>query len=141
MRNVIAIASLFAVVASTAPTSVSAGTQRTLFDRPAGVAQLPVGRLVADPLGNLYDATTLGGTGTGTIYRLSPPGAGLSAWSLTVLHAFRPGDGSYPVGGLVRDGSGRLFGTTSSGGAGHGTVFILEQNPITLDRSLRRRTC
>ena len=43
----------------------------------------------------------------------------------TVLYSFTNGlDGGYPFGGLVRDSSGNLYGTTYSGGASSvGTVF------------------
>jgi hypothetical protein len=35
----------------------------------------------------------------------------------TVLHAFTgPPDGAYPIGGLIRDKNGNLYGTTNSGG-------------------------
>jgi uncharacterized repeat protein (TIGR03803 family) len=56
------------------------------------------------------------------VYKLAPGG------KLTVLHAFASGnDGAYPYGGLVRDESGNLYGTTEYGGAvyGEGTVFRL----------------
>jgi uncharacterized repeat protein (TIGR03803 family) len=46
--------------------------------------------------------------------------------TLTVLHSFISGntDGSTPWGGLVRDSSGNLYGTTYSGGTGNeGVVF------------------
>jgi uncharacterized repeat protein (TIGR03803 family) len=46
--------------------------------------------------------------------------------TITVLHAFSGPDGSHPNGGLVADGQGNLYGTTSAGGAeGLGTVFKL----------------
>jgi uncharacterized repeat protein (TIGR03803 family) len=46
-----------------------------------------------------------------------------------VLHAFAgQADGAIPFGGLVRDKSGNLFGTTSRGGtANFGTVFKLDR--------------
>jgi uncharacterized repeat protein (TIGR03803 family) len=43
-----------------------------------------------------------------------------------VLYSFMGGtDGAYPIAGLVRDGQGNLYGTTSGGG-GCGTVFKLD---------------
>ncbi len=44
-----------------------------------------------------------------------------------VLHRFRSGkDGSTPIGGLIEDASGNLYGTTTNGGvADYGTVFQL----------------
>jgi uncharacterized repeat protein (TIGR03803 family) len=43
----------------------------------------------------------------------------------TVLYNFSGGaDGGLPLGGVIRDSSGNLYGTTSYGGSGNtGTVF------------------
>ena len=50
----------------------------------------------------------------------------VGAVTTTVLHAFAGPDGAHPNGGLVADGQGNLYGTTSAGGAeGLGTVFKL----------------
>jgi uncharacterized repeat protein (TIGR03803 family) len=47
-------------------------------------------------------------------------------WTETVLHFFTSGaDGHDPEGGVILDRSGALYGTTSSGGVGNGTVFKL----------------
>ena len=44
--------------------------------------------------------------------------------TLTVLHTFSGGgDGATPTAGLTIDQAGNLYGTTSVGGAGYGTVF------------------
>jgi uncharacterized repeat protein (TIGR03803 family) len=56
-----------------------------------------------------------------------------SAWAQStykVLHAFKGGnDGSRPVGGVIFDPAGNLYGTTNLGGAyGDGTVFKLTPN-------------
>jgi uncharacterized repeat protein (TIGR03803 family) len=49
------------------------------------------------------------------------------AQAFTVLHSFTGSDGAAPYAGLVRDGMGNLYGTTSAGGAyAHGTVFKLD---------------
>jgi uncharacterized repeat protein (TIGR03803 family) len=46
---------------------------------------------------------------------------------LTVLHEFDGTDGGHSLGGLVRDGAGNLYGTTSSfAGCVCGTVFKLD---------------
>src|SRR5579859_6637045 len=43
-----------------------------------------------------------------------------------VLYRFTGGaDGGHPYAGLIKDGSGNLFGTTSDDGSGYGTVFEL----------------
>lgn len=52
-----------------------------------------------------------------------------SAQTLTVLHTFNGTDGIFPNAPLLRDASGTLYGTTSSGGvAGDGTVFKLDRS-------------
>lgn len=61
-----------------------------------------------------------------TVFELSPNGNG--GWTPTVIHTFTgyPKDGSEPQGTPVLDRSGRLYGTTSSGGAyNYGTVYEL----------------
>jgi len=84
----------------------------------------PRGGLLADSAGNLYGTTASGGNpalcgndGCGTVYELSPPGDGSSSWSETVLYSFTgSGDGSTPVGSLVMDQAGNLYGVTNQGG-------------------------
>jgi uncharacterized repeat protein (TIGR03803 family) len=86
----------------------------------------PVGGLVRDPAGSLYGTTEFGGPyQTGVVFKLNSGGGE------TVLHDFGccfgpSNDGAGPVGTLVRDPAGTLYGTTSSGGEfGLGTVFEL----------------
>jgi uncharacterized repeat protein (TIGR03803 family) len=49
-----------------------------------------------------------------------------------VLHRFSGGsDGALPIGGLIRDAAGNLYGTTQMGGAsGSGTVFKLDATGV-----------
>jgi uncharacterized repeat protein (TIGR03803 family) len=84
--------------------------------------------LAVDAQGNLYGATEHGGVyGYGDIFEL-PSGSS----TLKVLYSFTGGsDGSKPVGGLVRDTQGDLYGTTSLGGVhGDGTVFELDAHGL-----------
>jgi uncharacterized repeat protein (TIGR03803 family) len=48
---------------------------------------------------------------------------------LTTIYSFQAGaDGSFPRGGVITDGRGNFFGTTSSGGTGHsGVVYRLSK--------------
>ena len=96
----------------------------------------PNGGLILDPRGDLYGTTSEGGTGPcdggcGTVFELNPSG------TMTILYSFTGtnGDGKYPQGGLVRDASGNLYGTTYGGGTsgtacngyGCGTVFMVNK--------------
>jgi uncharacterized repeat protein (TIGR03803 family) len=90
----------------------------------------PEGGLVRDASGALYGTTQYGGTGGGLVYKLAPTPSILSAvispWTETILHRFTGEvDGRWPYGPLVFDSAGNLFGTTSSGALGYGTVYQL----------------
>jgi uncharacterized repeat protein (TIGR03803 family) len=93
---------------------------------PDGV--FPYGGVIRDAAGDLYGTTYYGGTqDVGVVYRLTEKNG---VWTETVLHQFKDGvDGSYPISALVFGDDGALYGTTSSGGAGHGTIFQLVLGP------------
>jgi len=98
------------------------GTFTTLHSFNGADGENPIGGLLMDGSGNLYGTTTQGFFGSwGTVFELSPGG------TLTTLHSFNGGgDGALPDAGLIADGQGNLYGTTSSGGpGGYGTVFEL----------------
>jgi len=82
------------------------------------------GTLVLDAQGNLYGTTTGGGAySDGTVFKVDTTG------KETVLYSFGSitGDGANPIGGVVLDAQGSLYGTTFGGGAfGAGTVFKLD---------------
>jgi uncharacterized repeat protein (TIGR03803 family) len=80
---------------------------------------------VLDSAGNLYGTTDVGGsTGRGTLWELSP---GKKGWKEKVLHTFTgTKNGFDPVGGLVLDSAGNIYGTTMGGGKDeNGIVFEL----------------
>ena len=101
----------------------------TFGNKPAAT---PMVGLLFDNAGNLYGTTQLGGDFTscggacGTLFELTP--VPNKAWSFKTLHQFgRVGDGYRPVGRLVQDSSGNLYGATQMGGPqGSGTVFVLK---------------
>jgi len=80
-----------------------------------------------DGAGNLYGAAETGGiTGHGTVFELTPNGVG--GWTETVLYNIGVNvlDGIQPLGGVVFDSQGNLYGTTSSGGSlGYGVIYKL----------------
>jgi uncharacterized repeat protein (TIGR03803 family) len=94
---------------------------------------IPYATLVRDAQGNLYGTTSEGGSGSGsegTVFKVDTSG------NETVLYSFTENgvDGSVPAAGLVRDAQGNLYGTTSEGGSGYGTVYKLDTsgNPTLL---------
>ena len=74
--------------------------------------------LVFGATGNLYGTTSIGGVyGLGTAFELTPMPDG--SWTETVLHSFNHDggrDGDTPVGGMIFDAAGNLYGVTLSGG-------------------------
>ncbi len=80
------------------------------------------GSLVIDGKGNVFGTASTGGASNlGTVFALN-----LISRKLRVLHTFDGADGASPLGGLLRDTHGRLYGTTYQGGTfGAGVVFIL----------------
>jgi uncharacterized repeat protein (TIGR03803 family) len=104
-----------------------AWTETVLFSFNSTDGLAPFAGLVADGAGNLYGTTPYGGVnGDGVVFELSPPAAGKTAWTETVLQSFNGTDGAGPEGGLIADGAGNLYGTTTGGGANSvGVVFEL----------------
>lgn len=84
----------------------------------------PYAGVITDSAGNLYGTTYAGGAyGQGTVFRIALDG------TETILHSFgaSASDGQNPVGGLVMDAVGNLYGTTVGGGAnGGGTAFRID---------------
>jgi uncharacterized repeat protein (TIGR03803 family) len=103
------------------------GSETALYSFGGGSdGEYPQSGLVQDAQGNLYGTTFEGGSdGLGTVFKLAADG------TETVLHSFTgaaltrggPYDGAYPMGGLIVDAKGDLYGTTETGGSNYGTVF------------------
>jgi uncharacterized repeat protein (TIGR03803 family) len=105
----------------------TAWTLTTLANFDGNNGQHPYVGLLRDPAGNLY-GTTPGGVlnGPGTAFKLAPPAAGKTGWTLTTLASFDAANGASPSSDLVRDSAGNLYGTTAFGGSSYyGTVFKL----------------
>ena len=99
------------------------------FD-PAVDGSSPVSPMRRDAAGNLYGTSELGGpNGAGTVWKLSPPQAGSSAWTRQVLWGFSGPDGRFPLGKIVIDSQGALYGSCYEGGdgthQGFGVIFKL----------------
>ena len=92
----------------------------------------PTTALVRDSEGNLYGTTEAGGgstspycgifgaSGCGIIFKLT------NSAKESLLHSFTgyPNDGAYPLGDLLRDAAGNLYGTTWLGGKTNGGMVF-----------------
>ena len=94
------------------------------------VGYMADGPLALDTKGNLYGTSSTGGDYyKGSVFELSPSQGG--SWTLSTLYSFSGGaDGAFPLGGVIVDDAGNLYGTASEGGllsdcdgAGCGVVF------------------
>ena len=78
----------------------------------------PVAGLTFDASGNIYGTTSYGGDssnctpGCGTVFKLTANSDG--SWALHILHTFLGKPAAYPVGPLVLDKAGNLYGTTET---------------------------
>jgi len=73
-----------------------------------------------DSAGNLYGSNII--YGYGTVFKLTRSG---NTWTYSTLYTFNGGaDGEFPVGTMVVDSNGNLYGTTVRGGTyGYGVVW------------------
>uniref|UniRef100_UPI0025DB4527 beta strand repeat-containing protein n=1 Tax=Nevskia sp. TaxID=1929292 RepID=UPI0025DB4527 len=100
----------------------AAGDFTTLHSFPGGAnGSQPRSALTLGSDGNFYGSTEAGGSGTGsgTLFRITPAG------SHTRLHSFDlASTGNQPRGRLIQASDGNFYGTTTSFGSGNaGTVF------------------
>lgn len=106
----------------------SGNTLKILYSFSGGAdGGYPMGALLRDSSGNFYGTTLNGGSGygnngDGVVYKLAK---GVQSVLYTI-----PAGGSGPYGaGLIMDGTGNLFGTTSFSGAyQRGSVFKIDPN-------------
>jgi uncharacterized repeat protein (TIGR03803 family) len=75
----------------------------------------PPSGLTLDVAGNLYGVCSVGGAygEFGMVFELTNSNG---VWTLADLHDFNGSDGGHPLGGVVFDNSGNLYGTTALGG-------------------------
>jgi uncharacterized repeat protein (TIGR03803 family) len=102
----------------------------------------PTSPVTIGPDGSVYGTTEYGGGtgcyggGCGVIFNLRPSARACNSavcpWSETIVHRFGDigsGDGEYPLGALIFDQAGNMYGTTSSGGVDYGTAFEFSPSP------------
>lgn len=85
------------------------------------------GSLVQDTQKNLYGTTYAGGAnGLGTVFKVNSSG------QESVLYSFtgQNGDGLFPFGGVILDAQDNIYGTTSQGGSGFGTVYSINSSGV-----------
>ena len=105
------------------PTNGGAWTATVLFSFTGGTdGGNPQAGVTLDSSENLFGTTKNGGDlGAGTVFELSE--SGNNQWTETVIYSMS--DGAFPLGGVIFDEQGNLYGTTSLFGGGAGTVFEL----------------
>jgi uncharacterized repeat protein (TIGR03803 family) len=124
------------------PAGKTAWTEKVLYSFTGGSDGFaPIGALTIKS-GVLYGTAMSGGYGCdiygcGTVFQLTPPARGKTAWTFAALYAFKGGaDGGVPRAGVTFGTSGSLYGTTYQFGSknsnldcgsavGCGTVFQL----------------
>jgi uncharacterized repeat protein (TIGR03803 family) len=85
----------------------------------------PDAALLVDSVGNLFGTTYLGGAnGAGTVFEIAKT-SGSYASTPTTLVSLKSKTGGMPMGGLIVDSAGNLYGTAGGGVGGQGTVFEL----------------
>ena len=120
----------------------SSGNETVLHSFTGGADGSYPNDLLLDSAGNLYGTANSGGlqnciflrnvsgkTGCGTVFELTASGA------FTVLHSFQSDvgpDGARPLGGLIADAAGNLYGTTEFGGQPDCSVSSPGSNPKTI---------
>lgn len=90
---------------------------------------VPISTLQLDSAGNIYGVASGGVNFAGLVFKLD------TSNNYSVLYAFcalaNCLDGEQPVSGLLKDGTGNLYGTTTFGGASNlGTVFKLSPDGV-----------
>ena len=90
---------------------------------------LPYGGVVEDAAGNLFGTAYQGGTSNyGTVFEVVK-GSG----TITTVASFNNANGANPLGGLIEDAAGNLFGTAYQGGNWYdGSVFEIARGSSTI---------
>ncbi|MEI9932711.1 MAG: choice-of-anchor tandem repeat GloVer-containing protein [Rhizomicrobium sp.] len=91
--------------------------------------------LLQDAQGDLFGVTSIGGqNGAGTVFELVP-NANKTKWKLHILYDFcalaNCVDGDVPIGALIADVLGNLYGTTAAGGQNNGGLAFELKHDIS----------
>ena len=114
---ILAALGLLPIFSSAAPPAATEKILHTFTGGNDGIG--PESDLIFDAAGNLYGTTSYGGgpckyqgaeyDGCGTVFEFTRSG---DNWTEQILHSFKGVDGGFPVGGLIFDHAGNLYGTT-----------------------------
>jgi uncharacterized repeat protein (TIGR03803 family) len=100
-----------------------------------GDASTPNGPLVIDSSGALYGVTSLGGAfNQGAVYKFIPPTKAGGKGTESILFSFGGGtlsSGITPVGDIVFDTAGNLYGVTTAGGNAVSDGVVYQLQPAT----------
>ncbi len=105
------------------------GDLTTLYTFSFDEGSIPLSPLLQTSSSDFYGTTSIGGggnpdacgVGCGTVFHMSGSG------TVTTVHAFGRSDGSEPIGALVRDTAGNVYGVTALGGTSSvGTVYRID---------------
>lgn len=120
MRLILAL-----LIAISLVNAASAETFKVFYSFSFKDGSSPNGSLLRDAEGNFYGTTVLGGTSNrGVVFKLDSKGHNTTLYSFT-----GGGDGGLPIGRVIADHAGNLYGVTSLGGdptCNCGTVFKLK---------------
>jgi hypothetical protein len=97
------------------------------------------GSLIAHAHGDLFGTTSFGGANDvyGTVFEIAKTAHGYASTPTTLVN-FNGTNGAFPVGSLIADDQGDLFGTTARGGTsttGDGTVFEITGSGFSTHKS------
>lgn len=118
----------FGAIYELSPASGGAWTEKILYHFNSQGYD-PGAKIAFDGQGNLYGSVFETNEVGGGVFRLSPQTNEI--WTETLIHKFTSsnGDGYLPRGGVVLDGKGNIYGTTSQGGLQNdGVVYELSPN-------------
>lgn len=115
--------------------------EEVLYNFRGSNGENPNGGVTLDKTGSLYGTSGGGAYNSGAVFKLTPSG---SAYTESLLYSFTGGaDGSGPLGGVVLDKKGAIYGTTLRGGGNDsaGTVFKLTPSGSGYTESVLHSFC
>ena len=109
------------------PTGSGPWTESVLHTFSSADGGGPYPSLILDAKTNVFYGTSFWGGGYGVVFQLKPPAGGAGTWIERVIHTSTGlSDGDGPLGPMVWDANGVLYGTAYYGAAvGHGTAFSI----------------